>query len=111
MRSRRLPPGSRSPRSSAFEEGMNPLSPKDRVKIPRQHMPEQEAAERRQNFEEVNLGLDLEVAKREASRCLSCANTKCVETCPVGVKVKDFIELILKDDILGAAAKIREDNV
>jgi len=58
----------------------------------------------------VNLGLDLEVAKREASRCLSCANTKCVKPARSG-EVKDFIELILKDDILGAAAKIREDNV
>jgi glutamate synthase (NADPH/NADH) small chain len=90
---------------------MNPLSPKERVKIPRQKMPEREAAQRRGDFQEVNLGLDLELAKQEAARCLSCANTKCVDTCPVGVKVKDFVELILNGDILGAAAKVREDNV
>jgi len=29
----------------------------------------------------------------------------------VGVKVKDFVKLIVKGDYLGAAAKIREDNV
>ena len=89
----------------------NPLSPKDRVKIPRQKMPEQEPAERAHNFEEVNLGLEIEAAKREASRCLACANPKCVSGCPVGVKVKDFIELVLNGDYLAAAAKIREDDV
>ncbi len=31
--------------------------------------------------------------------------------CPVGVKVKDFIQLIVAGDYLGAAAKIREDNI
>ncbi|RPI27534.1 MAG: NADPH-dependent glutamate synthase [Acidobacteria bacterium] len=90
---------------------MNSLSPKERVKIPRQKMPEQEPESRRKNFEEVNLGLELELAKREAHRCLECANTKCVETCPVGVKVKDFVQLIVAGDILAAAAKMREDNV
>jgi len=74
-------------------------------------MPEQEPGERRHNFDEVNLGLELELAQREAHRCLECANTKCVDTCPVGVKVKDFVQLIVAGDILAAAAKMREDNV
>ncbi len=90
---------------------MNSLPPKERTKIPRQKMPEQEPDRRRHNFEEVNLGLELELAQREAHRCLECSNTKCVETCPVGVKVKDFVQLIVAGDILAAAAKMREDNV
>ncbi len=89
----------------------NPLSPKQRTAIPRQHMPEQPPAERARNFNEVNLGFDFELAKQEALRCLACAHPKCVDGCPVGVKVKDFIELILKGDYLAAAAKIREDDV
>jgi glutamate synthase (NADPH/NADH) small chain len=89
----------------------NPLKPKERTAIPRQHMPEQEAVERGQNFGEVNLGLDVDLAKQEALRCLECASPKCVQGCPVGVKVKDFVGLILEGDYLGAAAKIREDNV
>ncbi len=36
----------------------NPLPMKERIKIPRQHMPEQAPLERRRNFDEVNLGLD-----------------------------------------------------
>jgi len=89
----------------------NPLTPKERTAIPRQHMPEQRPDVRNKNFNEVNLGFNFDITKQEALRCLACANPKCTNGCPVGVKVKDFIELILKGDYLGAAAKIREDDV
>ena len=89
----------------------NTLNPKERVKIPRQRMPEQEPHERRTNFTEVNLGLDFALAKHEALRCLECASPKCIAGCPVGVKVKDFVALVLDGEYLEAAAKVREDNV
>lgn len=89
----------------------NPLSLKDRYKIPRQGMPEQPAAERACNFDEVNLGMQPEAANQEALRCLYCKVPTCIHQCPVGVKVKEFIDLILSGDYLAAAAKIREDNV
>jgi glutamate synthase (NADPH) small chain len=89
----------------------NPLPPKERVKIPRQPMPEQAPGERAHNFREVNLGLDVIVAQHEAQRCLGCADPKCVHGCPVGVQVRDFVELALRGEYLKAAAKIREDNI
>jgi len=89
----------------------NPLPPKERTKISRQKMPEQEPEHRRQNFTEVNLGLNFHLATQEAMRCLECAHPKCIDGCPVGVKVKDFIALVLAGDYLAAAAKIREDNI
>lgn len=89
----------------------NPLSPKARMQIPRQEMPEQAAEERRHNFAEVNLGLGAALARREALRCLQCTSQHCFSGCPVGVKVREFIDLILEGNYLGAAAKIREDNV
>lgn len=89
----------------------NPLPPRERMKLPRQKMPEQEPTERRQNFAEVNLGLDELLARREALRCLECASPRCTQGCPVGVKIREFIQLVLEGDYLGAAAKIREDNV
>ena len=46
----------------------NPIKPKDRVKIPRQGMPEQDPKERAHNFQEVNLGLPEELAKTEAKQ-------------------------------------------
>ena len=88
-----------------------PLTNKERVKIPRQHMPEQDPTRRRTNFEEVNEGLTVLGATTEALRCLQCTSPKCMAGCPVGVKVKDFIELVVAGDYLGAAAKIREDNI
>jgi glutamate synthase (NADPH/NADH) small chain len=81
------------------------------MKIPRQHMLEQCAEQRAHNFTEVNLGYSEELARQEALRCLDCAKPACTNDCPVGVKVKDFVALIVAGDYLGAAAKIREDNV
>ncbi|MEW4570009.1 NADPH-dependent glutamate synthase [Tautonia sp. JC769] len=89
----------------------NTLPPKERTKIPRQEMPEQEADLRRHNFAEVNRGLTVLGATTEALRCLECAKPACVAGCPVGVKIRDFVELITAGDYLGAASKIREDNV
>ena len=88
-----------------------PVSPRERLKIPRQKMPEQQAQIRKDNFLEVNLGFDEAAALREAQRCLGCTSPKCVQGCPVGVKVKEFIELIVDREYLKAAAKLREDNV
>jgi glutamate synthase (NADPH/NADH) small chain len=84
---------------------------KERIKVPRQPMPEQAAEERAHNFTDVNLGYSPELAQQEARRCLECAKPTCIDNCPVGVKVKEFVELIVVGDFLGAAAKIREDNV
>jgi glutamate synthase (NADPH) small chain len=51
------------------------------------------------------------LARQEAIRCLECAKPTCTHDCPVGVKVKDFVQLIVDGDFMAAAAKIREDNV
>lgn len=89
----------------------NPVPNKERIKMPRQHMPEQLAQIRNKQFTEVNLGYSAELARQEALRCLECAKPSCTRDCPVGVKVKDFVQLIVDGDFMGAAAKIREDNV
>lgn len=89
----------------------NPLPLRDRMKIARQHMVEQPPQERSHNFKEVNLGYSEELARQEALRCIECAKPTCIDECPVGVKVREFVELIVAGDYLGAAAKIREDNV
>jgi glutamate synthase (NADPH/NADH) small chain len=87
------------------------LSPKERMKLPRQPMPEQPAEERRHNFREVNLGLPVMGATTEAMRCLECAKPHCMQGCPVNVNIREFVRLIGTGDYLAAAAKIREDNV
>lgn len=89
----------------------NPLPLKERYQLPRQKMNERPADERNQDFVEVNMGLNAEQAKQEALRCIECAKPTCMHGCPVGVKVREFVDLVLAGDYLGAAAKIREDNV
>ncbi len=88
----------------------NTVPNKDRMKMPRQHMPERDAQLRAHNFEEVNLGFDPALANREALRCLACVKPTCTKGCPVAVDVKEFVRLIIEGDYLGAARKIREDN-
>ncbi len=90
---------------------LNLLPLKERMKVPRQVMPEQPPEMRSTCFAEVNLGYSPELARQEALRCLECAKPACMTHCPVGVKVREFVELIVAGDFLAAAAKIREDNV
>jgi glutamate synthase (NADPH/NADH) small chain len=97
--------------SAPVKTSANPLANKERMKVPRQPMPEQLAQIRATNFSEVNLGYSEDLARQEAQRCLECAKPACTDNCPVGVKVREFVQLIVAGDFLGAAAKIREDNV
>jgi glutamate synthase (NADPH/NADH) small chain len=79
-------------------------------KIPRQPMPEQTPYKRSKNFKEVPYGYTPELAQKEASRCLQCKKPKCVDGCPVEVKIPEFIQLIADGDFIGAAKKLKEDN-
>ena len=81
----------------------NPIPNRDRMKMPRQHMPERPALERAQQFTEVNLGYSAELARQEALRCIECAKPSCTDTCPVGVKVKEFVQKIVDGDFLGGS--------
>ena len=88
-----------------------PATAAERRRIPRQSMPERLVEERSRSFEEVNLGFSEAIAIREAQRCLYCRKPACVEGCPVGVKIPEFIALLEKREFLDAARKIQEDNV
>jgi len=87
------------------------ISKKEKMKIPRQVMPEQDPSIRRNNFSEVNLGFTEELAKMEALRCIQCPKPTCVEGCPVGVKINEFIALVADGNFWGAAEKMKEDNL
>jgi glutamate synthase (NADPH/NADH) small chain len=89
---------------------LNTLPLKERMKIARTEMPEADATVRSRNFEEVNLGLTELDTATEATRCLACVKPGCVRECPVGVKIREVVDLIYAGDYLGAAAKLREDN-
>ncbi|RLB71900.1 MAG: glutamate synthase (NADPH), homotetrameric [Deltaproteobacteria bacterium] len=86
------------------------MSAEKKQKIPRQPMPEQDPQVRARNFQEVPYGYSPETAMLEASRCLQCKKPKCVEGCPVNVKIPEFIALIADGDFVGAARKLKETN-
>ena len=65
-------------------------------------MPEQEAAVRAKNFEEVACGYRPEDAQRESERCLVCPDQPCVAGCPVGINIPGFIQKINEKDLRGA---------
>ena len=79
-------------------------------RIPRVPVREQDPKVRAHNFEEVCYGYNLEEATAEASRCLHCKNPRCVQACPVSVKIPEFIAKVAAVDIAGAAAIIAEDS-
>jgi len=83
---------------------------KERQKVPRQKMPEQEPRVRARNFDEVPLGYNPEQARLESSRCLQCKKPKCIEGCPVEIDIPAFVKLISEGDYSGAARKLKERN-
>lgn len=79
-------------------------------KIPRVPVREQDPKLRATNFEEVCYGYNLEEATLEASRCLQCKKPRCVDACPVSIKIPDFIQQVLDGDIADAARVIAQDS-
>ncbi|MBC7186073.1 MAG: NADPH-dependent glutamate synthase [Calditrichaeota bacterium] len=87
------------------------LTPKQRLQIPPQRMPEQDPKERIKNQREVPLGFTPEQAIREAQRCLQCKTRPCVAGCPVEIDIPGFIRLIEQGEFVAAARRIKEKNV
>jgi len=83
---------------------------KEKQKIPKQKMPEQDPKARAKNFKEVPFGYPPELAQLEASRCLQCKKPKCIEGCPVEIDIPAFVKLISDGDYVGAARKLKERN-
>lgn len=78
--------------------------------VKRNPMPSQDAQTRRRNFEEVALGYTEEMAINEAERCLHCKNSPCVNGCPVGIRIPEFIEQVKKQDFEGAYQTITRSS-
>ncbi len=71
---------------------------------------EQPAELRQTNFKEVALGYTAKEAVVEANRCLVCGKPQCVEGCPVGINIPQFISLIKEQKFVEASQAIKQAN-
>ena len=95
-------------RDAAWREDLRKaMTAKERADIPRAQMHMLDGDYRVTCNEEVNQGLSLEQARLEATRCLDCPNPTCVEGCPVGIHIPDFIKNIQRGNLPEAAAILK----
>ena len=87
------------------------MKPKERMAIERVTMPELTPEYRvTHRKEEVNQGITLDMAQREAKRCLDCAKPTCTEGCPVNIDIPSFIKNIERGNIIGAARVLKNTS-
>lgn len=86
------------------------LTNKERMKIARQKMPEQDPKVRVDNFDEVALGLTDELAYQDALRCIQCRKKPCVEGCPVHIDIPAFIKAFEDGDLKESARILKDAN-
>lgn len=87
------------------------MKPKERMAIERVTMPELTPEYRvTHRKEEVNQGITLAMAQREAKRCLDCAKPTCTEGCPVNIDIPSFIKNIERGNIIGAARVLKNTS-
>ena len=79
-------------------------------KIGRVPVREQDPKVRAGNFEEVCYGYNEKEALLEASRFLNCRNPRCVQHCPVGIRIPEFIAQVRAGAFQEAARVIASDS-
>ncbi len=87
------------------------MTPKERMALPPQEMPQQDPAVRAHNMNEVALGYTAEMAKAEASRCLQCPTKPCMQGCPVAINIPGFLAKAAAGDFAGALRVIKETSL
>ncbi len=68
-------------------------------------------AEYEANFGDIEPPLDAKRALVDSSRCFFCHDAPCIEACPTGIDIPNFIRKIATGNIKGAAITILEMNI
>ena len=87
------------------------MTPKERMAIPPQAMPEQDAQVRAHNMDEVATGYTAEMAKCEASRCMQCPTKPRMQGCPVAINIPGFLAKAAEGDFAGALKIIKQTSL
>jgi glutamate synthase (NADPH) small chain len=81
-----------------------------KINLNRVEMPKQLPEERKNNFQEVALGYTEAQAEYEANRCIQCKKPKCMDGCPVGVEIPNFIRALREKDMFEAVLALKRKN-
>lgn len=81
-----------------------------KLDLNRVEMPKQKPKARAKNFNEVALGYTDKNALAEANRCIQCKKRSCVEGCPVGVDIPEFIVAIRDGNMPEAVRVLKSKN-
>ncbi len=85
--------------------------PKDRWWVQERVRPlERPVGERTHDFCETHITIDAEAARREASRCVECAEPQCAPYCPTGSRMQEWLRLTAEGRFLEAAAVSQSAN-
>lgn len=71
--------------------------------IPRVDAPRRPVTDRVADFLEIYATLDEETAREQAMRCVQCPHPACVEGCPLGNRIPDWLSLTAEGHFLEAA--------
>jgi glutamate synthase (NADPH/NADH) small chain len=63
------------------------------------------------NFADMHPPLDRKRAIVDSARCFFCHDAPCVEACPTGIDIPNFVRMISTDNVKGSAEKILEENI
>src|ERR1051326_5545242 len=69
------------------------------------------AAQYEANFADIEPPLDAKRALVDSSRCYFCYDAPCIEACPTGIDIPNFIRKIATGNVKGAAITILEQNI
>ena len=87
------------------------MTPKEKMALPVQPMPEQKPDVRAHNMNEVALGFTAEMARNEAARCIHCPGRPCVQGCPVAIDIPGFLARAAAGDFQGALSIIKKTSL
>lgn len=87
------------------------LTPKVRLSIDQQEMPQQDPSIRNGNMDEVSLGYTASQLKVEVIRCLQCKTAPCIKGCPVAIDIPAFIKAAGEEKFAEALEIINKDSL
>lgn len=87
------------------------ISLKDKLAITPQKPAELSPLERRTTMQETSLGFTESQARLEANRCMKCKKPFCTASCPIGMPVPAYLELVAAGNFEDAIQLIRDTSL